>query len=251
MRTRRSVASAARARANEVVGEDSAETKEEKPEKPSPPPKEEKTKRTRSQKKAKDDPGMQALEDEAEDAKDRKEQAERSRRKTATADPSELSMGEGYDRIVESIFDLPDPHEEYLAVKQSLSLGTRASRADYGTLVDALDRAEEMAERAYKLFVNAKVARDSYDIDAQAIEAGMREEAMKVLMQEYARKERRSPTEADVTSYMAAKFPDEWRDIQNRRGRARRTCSYLEQLSNRASERCRDLRQMVAKSRGD
>jgi len=195
-------------------------------------------------------PGMTAVGDEAEADQDEREQADARKRKTSTEDPATLSLGGGVDRIVDTLFDLPDAHEEYLAVKASLRLGTRASRADYGTLVDALDAAEDMAERAYRIFVNAKVARDAYDIDAQAIEAGMREQANAALQAEKDAKTRsKAITDADVVAYMAAKFPDEWRDVTARRGRARRTISYLENLSYRAAERAKDLRQMVARAR--
>jgi hypothetical protein len=196
-------------------------------------------------------PGMGDVEDEVEVEDDRRAQQQQARRATATQDPAELSMGVGYDRIVATLFDMPDPHEAYLRVKLSLRLGVKASRADYGTLVDALDEAQEMADQAYDLFVNAKVAADSYDIDAQMIESGMREQAMAALMDEYQAKKRKSPTNDDVTAWMAAQFPDEWRDVQARRGRARRMIAKLENLSQRAHERARDLRQMVASSRGN
>jgi len=196
-------------------------------------------------------PGLEDVQDETEAEDDRRAQSDAVRRSSATQDPAELSMGVGYDRIVATLFDMPDPHEVYLRVKSSLRLGVKASRADYGTLVDALDEAQEMADQAYDLFVNAKAAADSYDIDAQMIESGMRDQAMSVLMTEYQAKKRKSPTNDDVTAWMAAQFPDEWRDVQARRGRARRMVAKLENLSQRAHERARDLRQMVASSRGN
>jgi len=194
-------------------------------------------------------PGMSEVADATEADDEHKEQQERARRATATVDPADLSIGNGYDRIVDTLFDMADPYVVYEEVKRSLRLGTRASRADYGTMVDALDAAQEMAEKAFDLYVNAKTAHDSYDIDASAIEAGMRDQAMAALMEEYKAKQRRSPTNDDVISYMAAKFPDEWRDIQQRRGRARRMVRKLENLTSRASEKAKDLRQMVARAR--
>jgi hypothetical protein len=194
-------------------------------------------------------PGMGEVADQVEADDEHKAQAEAARRATATTDPAELALGSGYDRIVDTLFDLPDPYDTYQLVKRSLQLGTRASRADYGTLVDALDAAQDMADKAYDLYVNAKTAADSYEIDAKAIESGMRDQAMAALMEEYKAKQRPSPKNDDVDAYMAAKFPDEWRDIQQRRGRARRMVRKLENLATRASERAKDLRQMVARAR--
>jgi hypothetical protein len=248
MRSRSSAAGRAKRRAAEVVGDSPNEEPAEQPEESKP-----KATRSRAAKEpaAAETADMSQVDDEVSTATEEKqERKEAARRRTATADPSSLSMGDGYDRIVDTLFDLPDPHEEYLAVKQSLKLGTRASRADYGTLIDALDVSEDMAERAFALLVNAKVARDAYDIDARAIEAGMRDQANAALQAEKDAKTRsKAITDADVTAYMAAKFPDEWRDIEARRGKARRTVSYLEDLAKRAGERARDLRQMVARAR--
>jgi len=156
-----------------------------------------------------------------------------------------------YKRIVDVLFDLPDPFEVEQRVREGLSFqGTKASRAEYGTLIDALDEAEELTRQAMKLVVNAKEARDLFEMDARIVMGALREAAQSVLMEEYRNKQRRSPTNDDIEGYIATHHADEYRDIETRRARARRMCEYLEDLHRRSASRAIHLRDMVKGSRG-
>lgn len=189
------------------------------------------------------------------DAADR-EAAQRRARAEAPSTPNEvreavnkLSMGT-HARIVDALFDLPDPMEEYLAIKASLSFGGRASSLSYGNLVDALDDAQSIAERASRLLASAKVTHDAFHLDAEVIRGALREQAVDDLQRQKAEGKRsKAITNDDITAVMAAAFPDEYRDLELRAGKARRTVAAIEQLYDRACARAGDLRAMVQRTR--
>lgn len=191
-------------------------------------------------------------------------------RELAGKEASDLSMGAGYDRIVDHLYDLAEPDAEYREIREALSFGARraASGLAYGDLVDALDHAEDIAYRATLLLVNAKVAHDAYELDAKTIVAALRagviadlevERARHKAAAEAAKKAKtdepvgrsKQITEADIDAALAEKYPREWRDLEMRRGKARRMIAALESLEARTIERARDLRQMVARQRSD
>lgn len=173
-------------------------------------------------------------------------------------------MAEGYERIVASVFDMPEPHEEYQRLRTELDLGAvRPSRADYGTVVDALDRAEQNAQRAVELLVNFELAHEAFEMDALVVSGPLREAATQRLEEEkresfeLAKKEMGSKapsgkqiTEADVAAAVASMFPDEWRDVSLRRTEVKGALDAAKSLATRWQERARDLRAMVSTVRG-
>lgn len=185
-----------------------------------------------------------------------REAAQRRSHAEAPSTPNEvreavnkLSMGT-HARIVDALFDLPDPMAEYLAIKASLTFGGRASSLSYGQLVDALDDAQSVAERASRLLASAKVTHDAFEMDAQVIEGALREQAVADLQQQKAEGKRsKAITNDDIAAVMAAAFPDEYRDLQSRRSKAKRTVLAIEQLYDRACARAGDLRAMVQRTR--
>ncbi len=189
------------------------------------------------------------------DAADR-EAAQRRARAEAPKTPSEvrdavdkLSMGR-HARIVDALFDMPDPMEEYLAIKAALSFGGRASSLSYGQLVDALDEAQQIAERGSRLMASAKVTYDAFHLDAEVIRGALREQAVDDLQRQKAEGKRsKAITNDDITAVMAAAFPDEYRDLEMRAGKARRMVAAIEQLYDRACARAGDLRAMVQRTR--
>lgn len=162
-------------------------------------------------------------------------------------------MGPGYDRIITKIFTaVEDPMDTYQKVRDRLRIGTRASAASYGQLVDALDEAEETAMQAMELLVNAKDAHDGFEIDSKIIAGALREKAVAELEDRKAQGVlKKAITNDDVEAVMAAKYPDEWQTLEHKRGKARRTIDLLSELAERSRERCKDLRAMVSKFRGD
>jgi hypothetical protein len=164
---------------------------------------------------------------------------------------ADLTMGADQDRIVDSIFDdFGNATEAYEQLKRDLTLRQPASQVGYGTIVDALDLSEENARKAAQLYATSKVAFADFEIDASIIEAGLHEQASVALEAEKAAGTRKKQiTIADVDAYMINNFTDEVRSLKRRRERAKRAVDYLENLSERWKERCKDLRQMCARVR--
>ena len=103
-----------------------------------------------------------------------------------------------------------------------------------------------------ELLVNAKDAHDGFEIDAKMIVGSLRADALSVL--EGMKADglmKKAITNDDVEGVMASKFPDEWHAIEQKRGRAKRTVDMLSALHEATQERCRDLRAMVSKFRGE
>lgn len=164
-------------------------------------------------------------------------------------------MGPAYKRIVSSTFDIPDPDKEYARIRATLKLGTRASRADYGEMVDALDEAEETTMAAMELYIHAKVALEDYEIYADMRGGAMREQAITILQSAKADLKKDSGTsgkqitDADVRMTMARIFPEEYRALEKDRSQNKHTVDLIKELVERCRERCRDLRSMVGKAR--
>lgn len=159
------------------------------------------------------------------------------------------SMGPGFERIIRRVFTI-DEHAVYDRLEKGLRLGTPASRAEYGVLLDALDASEDNAREAHRLYVNGAVALDDFEADAEAIEADMREQAIAKLQAEKAAGTRaKSITNDDVSAAMAAEFPDEVRELAKKRSRAKMAVKHFERLADLWKQRCRDLDVMVQSAR--
>lgn len=201
---------------------------------------------------------QECLDDRVADDQADRERRERSRAAEAPRTHQELrsrvdglSMGR-HARIVDHLFELPDPTEVYTRIRGSLSFGGRVSSMGYGDLADALDEAERNALDAVQLLANAKAAHDAFELDSKVIWGAMREQAVADLQaQKESGSRSKQITNDDIEAVMATKFPDEYRDLELKRGRARRTVAALEQLADISRDRARDLRAFVGKARGD
>ena len=172
-----------------------------------------------------------------------------ARREKAASSVEELALGEGYDRIVERVFTV-SPWETYEPLEKDLRLTGDAHRADYATLVDALDRCQDNSREAHRLFVSAKVSVARYEADAAVLLTDMRKQSLAALDAEKAAGQRsKQITEADIESRIASLFPDEWRALEDRRAKSKAMVSHLERLSELWKERSRDLRVMIENSR--
>jgi hypothetical protein len=173
-------------------------------------------------------------------------------------------MPASYERIVTSVFDLPDPHASFRQLRDDLELSeVRPSRASYGVVVDALDAAELNAQKAVELVVNFKLVVAAFEEDALAISGPLREQVKAQLEKEKreqyeADKERmgaKAPTgkqitNDDIAAALAGMFPDEARALSQRRAEASGALEAAKSLAERWSERARDLRAMVSTTRG-
>lgn len=191
--------------------------------------------------------GVAAEVDRSQVARDR---ADRQRKAEAPKEVSELTMGGAYERIIDIVFSV-NPEADFDALRRGLRLNERASRVDFGSLLEALDESEDNAQKAYDLAMTAKTVHDAFEIDAVVLKGSMRSQAMSALQKEKDDGKRaKTITNDDVEETMAVMFPDQYRLLEQKRSRARRMVASLESLATRWSERAKDLRQMVARSRG-
>ncbi len=155
--------------------------------------------------------------------------------------------GPGYERITERVFDLADPDAEYLQLEADLAFGAAPGTGD---LLGALDGAEDNARRAHRLYVNARVDAEAFNIDADVVEAAMRTQAIAALQHEKDSGHRsKAITDADTTAKMSAMFPDEYRDLAVRKVKSRKMIEHLETFANLWRSRCYSLSKMLESKR--
>lgn len=164
----------------------------------------------------------------------------------------DLTMGPAYDRVIDTLFDYKAPNVEFDEIVEALAFkGKRASERTYAELIDALDVAESMAFRAARLLANAKVKFALFEIDATAIEAALREETVRYLKALKPGEEGRTKaiTEKDVESTLSTRHNRDYVLLHEKLAKAKRSIDVYEALEIRASERAKDLRQIVARAR--
>ncbi len=155
-------------------------------------------------------------------------------------------QGAGFQRITERIFDLPNSNDEYSLLEAALSLGTQ----DFDSVAQALDRAEDHARRAHRLYVAARLDYERFLADAEVIEAAIRTEAASELQAEKDSGSRtKQITDADVRAKSAALFPDEWRDLAEKKVQAKLAVEHLERFADLWVSRCRSLGGLLASKR--
>lgn len=229
-----------------MLGEEAEEPAE--PEAPKPP------KRSRAG-KAQQGP---APSPEAPKAKETSKESPAAPQQAAIAKPERDAAAEldgvvlagGYERVMERIF-VDDPWVTYKAVEAGLRLKRPVGEMDYATTATALDEAAEIATKAHRLYVSAKVIVARYEGDLEVLLADMRDQATAKLQAEKDAKQRsKAITDADVRSYMAAMFPDEWRRTEERLTKARSMMEHLKQWADVMRSRESDLRAIVESMRG-
>lgn len=165
---------------------------------------------------------------------------------------TELRMS-GFETIIDSVFTF-DPEAAYEEVIAGLTLSGKASATSYGELVDALDVAEDNARKALQLVAKAKVTCARFITDSDILRAELHQQATSELLAKFEdpsdRTVTKKPTVADIEAYKITTYYDEWADLESKTQEAKRTVDYLEGLASLTSQRARDLRQMVAGSRG-
>jgi hypothetical protein len=171
------------------------------------------------------------------------------RRKQIAADLEDLVLASGTSKIVERVFEV-DVWATYERLEAELKIGAPGNR-DRATLTDALDAAQDNARQASAIFASAKVAVERFEMDATVLAVSMREQANAELSAEKARGERpKAITDADVTSKIAALFPDEWLALEEERSRAKRTVAHLDRFADGWSKRARNLEVLLESVRG-
>jgi hypothetical protein len=156
-------------------------------------------------------------------------------------------------RLVESVFLKSDEVEASSErLRREMSLGDR--RTDYGSVIAALDRAEENVRLAFELAITIKAERDAYEISVQVVEAGMRARAIEQLDRERADAKQaggksKTITEADVSLKIAALYTDEWENLVFERRRMELAVRFHDHQVENWGSRCRSLQVLAQKLR--
>lgn len=114
-----------------------------------------------------------------------------------------------FDRIVDRVYDVPDPEAEYDALEKAISLG--AERANRGRLQECLDEACACVLRAHKLSLAAEEVYETFRAENEVAYAAKRTEANAALQKEKDQGLRsKMITDADIEGKVAAMFPDDF-----------------------------------------
>lgn len=161
-------------------------------------------------------------------------------------DAERVSASDGFERITTRVFDLPNPEAEFDELERALKLGVQA----YDAIAIAVDSAEDNARRAHKLYVCARADAERFNIDATIVEAAMRTEALAELQRERDSGTRtKQITDSDIASKIAAMFPDEHRDLAEKRIKNRKMIEHLEAFAGLWRSRCYTLAKILESKR--
>lgn len=153
-------------------------------------------------------------------------------------------MNDDFEAIVARVFQI-DALPEFERLQRELRIGEDKNR-DYASLSNALDKSEDNARVAHKLYVNARVEDEKLRLDVEAIRGRLHEDA---LLELEAEKEggtrKKAITNDDVRQRAMANHPVEYKDGELRLVRSRKMVEHVEQLAMLAKSRCETLRTMM------
>lgn len=159
----------------------------------------------------------------------------------------EVPLSSDFEKIVTKIF-VEEPDKVFDRLERILKLGD--TRDDRGSVLKALDEAEDNARLAHKLWSTAQRERVRWEKDNEVIHGAMRLEATKVLQQEKAGGVRsKQITDADVEAMCATLFPDEYRAQEVRRASVKAMEDSIKNLAELWGKRISSLQTMLSKQR--
>ena len=160
----------------------------------------------------------------------------------STAGKPELpkpKMAAGYERVIERVFDLPDPDSMFAELIDAIEI---KHALDPQAVAEAANACERRALDAHRLYVCAKADHDRYEAVMAGVLGAMREAATAELQGEKDQgKRNKSITNDDVEARAAHMFPDEWTDAVTRRAKAKRMLDHLERLASLWQYRSQNL----------
>lgn len=146
-------------------------------------------------------------------------------------------------KIQERTFSLSDPENEHKDLETQLRLTDALTP---GRLQEALNRAEDNARRAHKLYIVAQFEYESFELEMKPVIEAMRQSANTDLQGEKDRKERsKAITDADITGRASVLFPDEWIVVQQRTIKAALMMSHLKIFADVWKQRCFSISSML------
>lgn len=163
-----------------------------------------------------------------------------------------LAPGRGVDRIVRTIFDLPEPHEEFEALRWQIRNDGRITAMSHGELVDALGQSLDIAQRAAELLAVYKAEADDFEITSAQQLGSYEEQAQQSLAAAKERGEYNGRfSMEDVKKHAAKMFPTDYRAISRTQSEVKRGVDAVESLYDRCVDRVRNLRAIVSTSRAE
>lgn len=151
-------------------------------------------------------------------------------------------------RLVETIW-VDDIHSTWKELEKALELGEK--RSEHAHVIRALDKAGKRADRAYRLYLTAKLARDKWEAENESVWGGMWSKATASLQHEKDTGVRsKQITDADVKARVATLYPDEYRAQEERRRSVELTVRALERLADIYLSKMRNLDSHTGKLRG-
>lgn len=158
--------------------------------------------------------------------------------------PGKPQLAKDFGAIVERVFAV-DALGQYERLEKALTIGEQ--RADYGTVLRALDQAEDNARTAHRLYVGAKVERERYLMDAAVVTGAMWSKATDALQREKADGLRNKQiTDGDVRAMAATLFPDQWRENELGVVKVKAMEEHLLRLADLWASRCRSLQVVLS-----
>ncbi len=164
--------------------------------------------------------------------------------------PRPPDLKRGFQTIVDDLFDSGfDVAEEWKNIRERLVIKDALTP---GALKRDANEREELAERAYQLYIVGKVEIAAYMRESESTYGAMRQSAKAMLEKMKAAKEiTKSITEADVVAEAARLYPDEWANICTLRDRAEAMLDSLRNLATLAKSRCFTVSNMVSSGNRD
>jgi hypothetical protein len=156
-------------------------------------------------------------------------------------------MSDEFERILTRVLDLPNAEAEYDRLEKALRVG--AQRNDLGTLMEALDQAEDNARVADKIAVNAQVERDACLKEFEVFQAPIWSACSLYLQEQKDSGVLKSKNITDARAACAQRYPDEYRDFARREATLDAMVQHTKKLAALWSSRCASLMTMIANRR--
>lgn len=139
------------------------------------------------------------------------------------------SVGPGVGKIIEKVFDMPDPDGVYDMLEDALK--ERAHALTPHVLREQLEGNPRLQREAYRLYVVARTAFESFEIKYDATMSQMRDEArLQLEADKRAGIFGKQITLKDIEDKVATMYSGEYGDLRERHLKARKTYEYLSNL---------------------
>ena len=154
-------------------------------------------------------------------------------------------MKKGFEAIATSLFDKGyDVAKEFESIQSDLTIKDALSPTH---VQNAANKAEDVARRAMRLYVVAKVEFATYNRRTDSIVGAMRSNAIDALEAMKAKGAlTKQITNDDVAAEAAKMYPDEWEDVHNRRDRSKEMLRFIERLADLGKSRTYTVSNMLA-----